>query len=323
MSLTPANSGEHPGSVRAEQVRLLYVNANTAVTVTILVSSTLAYLQWPLISHSVVLGWLAYMIVEALGVAALGARFGREVPEGMAMERWEAAFNVGSALSACGWAAAAVLLYPANHPAGQLPLVFVIGGMMLGAGSILASRPPAFSSFILLSGASLAARFLLRENPAHRAEGMLILLFTVAVWVTTWHIHQALTSALMLRFEKNDLLGDLQSAREQLQALGKDPRSRFDETSPPGPETIRSLADEVARDVNRLVTAVTKYAAQGEAVSLDAEGRQQRVVMRGRRGRKSMGLAEREQVSVRMKNYWARIREMEEAHPAGPVPRSG
>ncbi|HJT87075.1 MAG TPA: hypothetical protein VJ732_04445 [Bryobacteraceae bacterium] len=307
--------------MRAEQVCLLYVNASTAVTVTILVSSTLACLQWRVIPHAVVLGWLAYMIIEALWVTVLAARFRRDVPDHSLLERWETAFNTGSALSACGWGAAAILLYPANHPSGQLQLAFVIGGMMLGAGSILASRPPVFSSFIVLSGAPLAVRFLLRGNPAHRAEGMLILLFTVAVWVSTWHIHQALTSALMLRFEKDDLMGDLQSARERLRALGRDPGSQFDETIPPGPETIRSLADEVARDVNLLITSVTKYAAQAEALSPDAGDLKPRVAAHGRRGRKSMGLAEREQVSIRMKNYWARIRETEEAHPAGPVPR--
>src|SRR5580698_3463196 len=47
--------------VLAEQVRLLYANAGTGLVVTILVASVLGYLQWPIISHSTVLGWLAFM----------------------------------------------------------------------------------------------------------------------------------------------------------------------------------------------------------------------------------------------------------------------
>jgi hypothetical protein len=53
--------------VRAAQVRLLFANANVAVAVTAIVAPALAYFQWDLVSHRIVLGWLVY----ALAVAAI------------------------------------------------------------------------------------------------------------------------------------------------------------------------------------------------------------------------------------------------------------
>ena len=60
--------------VFAEQVRLLYSNADAGVGVTVIVASVLSYLQWTVISHYVVLGWLAYMVADKAGKPAGEAR---------------------------------------------------------------------------------------------------------------------------------------------------------------------------------------------------------------------------------------------------------
>jgi hypothetical protein len=51
--------------VYAEQIRLLYANANAGVWVTVFAATLLSYLQWGVISHSIVLAWLMYMLVTS------------------------------------------------------------------------------------------------------------------------------------------------------------------------------------------------------------------------------------------------------------------
>src|SRR5207247_4891330 len=94
-----------------------------------------------------------------------------------------------------------VLLYPEAHLANQVILAFVLGGMMLGAGSILASRPEAFLAFLIPAGLPVSVRFLLQGDGPHVAMGLLATIFTVSTLITTWHIYFTVFSALNLQFD--------------------------------------------------------------------------------------------------------------------------
>ncbi len=263
--------------LHTEQVRLLYTNANVAVVATILVSSALGYLQFSVVRHVVVLSWLAYMILEAFAVLALSSRFQQARRSPAQTQIWGVAFLVGSSLSAAGWGAAGVLLYPASHLAHQVPLAFVIGGMMLGSGSILASRPAAFVAFLILAGIPTALRFIVQGDEVHVAMGLLILFFTAAVLITTWHIHQAVTSSLILGFENNGLLRDLRAATAQLEALNQELEQRVESRTAELDAAVSHLRKEIserqrAEDQRTALEASLRQAQKLEAIGVLAGG---------------------------------------------------
>src|SRR5215472_11141129 len=174
MSLNPtfAEVGQAPQDrrkrqVQAAQVRLLYANANAALGVTIAAASVLSYLQWGVISHATVVAWLLYMLLISAGRFIVARRYRRAAEADMNSRVWGNAFTVGAGLSGLGWGAAGILLYPEANLANQVILAFVIGGMMLGAGSILASRVEAFLAFIIPAGLPLAIHFLLQGDDSH------------------------------------------------------------------------------------------------------------------------------------------------------------
>ena len=68
-------------------------------------------------------------------------------------------------------------------------------------------------------------------------------------------------------------------------------------------KTIRELHAEKVR-LDRVIAALEEMQKRGDGSTRPTGGR--------RRGRKSMTAAEREQVSVRMKEYWARRRSKRE-----------
>ena len=92
-------------------------------------------------------------------------------------------------MSGAGWGAAGILLYPQGNLAHQIFLVFILGGMMLGAGALLASQRAAFLAFIVPTGLMPAVRLLAQGDEAHLAMGLLATVFTAATVITTWRIH--------------------------------------------------------------------------------------------------------------------------------------
>ena len=135
--------------ILSAQIRLLYANANIGVGITIVAATTLALLQRGIVPNSVVLGWWLYMILTSVWRGALARRYRRASPGRTEVSRWHNAFTVGAGLAGSGWGGAGILLYPEAHLTNQVFLVFVLGGMMLGAAFLLAPRPEAFLAFLI------------------------------------------------------------------------------------------------------------------------------------------------------------------------------
>src|SRR5713226_4889826 len=124
--------------ILAAQVRLLYSNANVGIAVTLIATAILGRLQWEVAPHPIILGWCLYMFLVSAGRFILGRRYERAAPSSPETSRWGAGFAIGAGLAGAGWGAAGILLYPEAHLANQVILVFILGGMILGAASILA-----------------------------------------------------------------------------------------------------------------------------------------------------------------------------------------
>jgi two-component system, cell cycle sensor histidine kinase and response regulator CckA len=208
--------------VFTEQIRLLYANADVSVCVTVSVVVVFSYLQWRVISHRIVLSWLLYMLVVSSARFVLARRYWRGALVGTKTNAWRAAFTIGAGLSAAGWGSAGILLYPKADLLNQVVLAFVVGGMMLGAASLLAARPEAFLTFIIPSGVPTALRFLLHGDDLHFAMGLLGSIFTIATLIAAWHIYLTVGSSLNLRFENGTLVKDLQVARDRAEQALRD-----------------------------------------------------------------------------------------------------
>jgi PAS domain S-box-containing protein len=199
--------------VRAELIRLLYTNADVAVSVTVVVAPILAYFEGR-IARPNILGWLLYMVAVAAARLTLARHYRRSSAFSMDTRKWGAAFAVGAGLAGLGWGAGTVLLYPKADSANQVILAFVLGGMMLGAASSLAPLPEAFLAFMIPTGFSMAARFLFEGDKVHVVMGLLSAVFSIATLVTTWRVHRAVYSSLNLRLQNLGLVEAQEALRE-------------------------------------------------------------------------------------------------------------
>ncbi len=201
---------------------MLYSNANAGVWVTVFVAAVLSYLQWRVISHSIILAWLMYMLAISSVRFVLTRCYWRAVRTDKNAREWGTTFAIGTGVSALGWGVAGIMLYPEAQLANQVILAFVLGGMMLGAGSILAARPEALLAFIIPTGLPVSVRFLLEGDAPHFAMGLLTTTFTVATLITTWRIYITVRSSLNLQFENEDLVVDLRNAKNRAETLNQE-----------------------------------------------------------------------------------------------------
>jgi signal transduction histidine kinase/ActR/RegA family two-component response regulator len=228
------------------QVRLLYANTYIGVCVTIIAAALLGYLEWNFVSHSVIVGWWVYIALVTAVRYAVALHFRVASPGATETRRWAALFAVCAGLAGVGWGGAGILLYPEGSLTNQVFLVFVVGGMMLGAASLLAARPEAFLAFLIPSGLGPAARLFLGADPTHVAMGVLATVFTVAVLITTWPTYQTVDFSFRLGFENRDLVENLRAAARETEALNQALERRVQERTAELTQAAEQLRAEIA-----------------------------------------------------------------------------
>lgn len=232
--------------IRAEQTRLLYANSNISAEVTVIAATALAYLQWTVIARPIIVAWWLYMAAVSLARLAVAHRYRFVSPAGAAAERWCTLFTIGVSLSAAGWGGAGIWLFPAGDLTHQVLLAFVLGGMMLGGGSILAARPEAFLVFLIPAGLPASAHFFFPGDPEHLAMGTLATIFTLATVISTWRIYLTIRSALNLQFENEDLVNAVRLEKDRVDSLNQKLELRVQARTAELHEAVALLREEIA-----------------------------------------------------------------------------
>ncbi len=233
--------------VLAAQVRLLYGNANVGFGVTLVAASILGRLQWGVIAGPTVLGWWLCMFLVAVGRFAMAWHYRSSALSSLETGRWRASFAIGAGLTGAGWGAAGILLYPEARLANQLLLVFIVGGMMLGAASSLAARPEAYLAFIIPAGLSPATRLALQGDETHLFMALMAALFTLATVITTRRMQLMIASSLNLRFENVTLVANLQAATRRAEVLNEHLEARVQERTDELSQSTLQLRAEIAQ----------------------------------------------------------------------------
>lgn len=234
----------------AEQVRMLYANVRVSQSVALANGAVLALVQSVVIERSVVFFWLALLACVTLARAYLGLRFARVSPGAADTERWLVYFYAGATASGAVWGSAAWLLYPVDAVVHQVFVAFVLGGMVAGAVSLLTPVFPVFAIFALCALLPAVIRFLWVGDYIHYAMGGMSALFLLAMLVTGRRVHDTIAQSLVLRFENQDLVVDLTSARRHLQAVNADLLATQ--------QTLRTSNEELERRVAERTAALER-----------------------------------------------------------------
>jgi signal transduction histidine kinase/ActR/RegA family two-component response regulator len=247
VTLPNIDSNRSTQHLLAAQLRLVYGNATVGAAVNVLAATILCGLLWHLIPRPQVIGWWLYIALVTGFRYTLARRYRRDSPVSNNLDAWRKAFLIGVGMAGAGWGAAGVLLYPEAHLGNQVVLIFVLGGMMLGASSLLAPLPAAFVPYLSLAGLIPAFRLLADRDQTHISMGLLAGTFTIATLLGTRRMHRAVIESIRLQFENHELVEDLQAANQQVAAWNQELEQRVEERTAELRLSTEQLRTEIAQ----------------------------------------------------------------------------
>lgn len=121
----------------------------------------------------------------------------------------------------CMWGFAGFFLFPAEAPARQLFLTFVMGGMSLSAVGTQGMRLRTCYSSVVPGMVPLGLRYMLEGGLSNVLSGGLILLYVVVLVSLARKINDFMLQAFRLQAEKESLLADVQRQATELEDARK------------------------------------------------------------------------------------------------------
>jgi len=213
----------------AEQVKLLYRNAPLAYSATIINGAILAFVQSAYISTFVLFAWCGCLVAVTAMRAAIIWWYAKAKPGPEHVTFWNFLYLTGTGLASIVWGAAAIVLFPIDSIAHQLFVAFVLAGMSAAGVTVLASRLEACLLFLLLTLLPLIYRYFTLHTTLQTAMGVMTLIFLVGMFVSAWNFHRAIRTSLNLRFDKRELLAEIEQRRVVEESLFRE-RERLQTT---------------------------------------------------------------------------------------------
>lgn len=196
-------------NLRAQRIALLYEALPAALVASIGCALALVIVNWNVLPQGQLLIWLAYQLVISAGRYRLTCSFKARAPAPAAVQGWDRAFVIGTALAGFGWGASMLVLFSPSSPAHQVFLAFVLGGVIAGASSTLAAKFDAFLSFSLPTLLSLALRFFILGTEQALAMGICTLLFSCLMAYTAFRMSNTVSETLRLKYHNSRLVDQL------------------------------------------------------------------------------------------------------------------
>jgi signal transduction histidine kinase/ActR/RegA family two-component response regulator len=247
VTLPDIDSNRSTQRLLSAQLRLVYDNATLGAAVHVLAATVLCGLLWHLIARPRVIGWWLYIALVAGFRYTLARRYRQASPVSTDLEAWRRAFLISVVMAATGWGAAGALLYPQAHLGSQVILLFVLGGMMLGASSLLAPLTAAFVPYLSLAGLIPTFRLLADGDETHISMGLLTGAFTIATLLGTLRMHRTIIASIRLQFENQELVEELRTANQQVAAWNQELERHVEERTAELQLSTEQLKTEIAR----------------------------------------------------------------------------
>jgi PAS domain S-box-containing protein len=196
--------------IEAEQTGLLYSQAPVGFAVTLVNASIVAFLLRGVVPLPVLGAWLALLVMVTLARALLVRRYRLSPPLPEQHRYWRALFIIGTGVAGGTWGTTGIFMFPTNSSVHLLLLAFVLGGMAAGAVVALSSVRLAFAAFAIPTLLPIILHFFLEKHEVLFGMGILLLIFLAALLALSHNLHASTQESLTLRFERGDLLQDLQ-----------------------------------------------------------------------------------------------------------------
>ncbi len=214
------------GSARYDQERVaeLFGLAGSAYVVTPLNAGILAFFLWSPVSGEVIVAWLLSLVGVTGGRTLMHLAYLRSGTRNSAALAWERRFALGTLAAGAVWALLPALFFESGGPLQRIAMMFVLGGMIIGAAGIYAPSWLAFSAFVTLPALSAAWALLAQRIDVYTGMAAMVLVFAGAMIGVFAKLHRSVCRTLKIRIENAALVERLGASESRLRdAIGSSP----------------------------------------------------------------------------------------------------
>lgn len=213
------HQSDHSAALLAEQIKLLYQQANKALLATLIISLVLVFVFYNHISKDWALGWLAAIYVLAVIRFFVIQSYFRNNPSTIESRIWGRFFIAGLLLSGILWGLAGGIFFVSSSTLHQLFLAYLLGGMIAGAMATLSSYRSAFLVFAIPTILPFTYLILNQNNDTSLPIAFTFLFFVMMMGRISHRLHRTITDSLSLRFDNFELLNRLYVAKNRQKVI--------------------------------------------------------------------------------------------------------
>ena len=217
-SVSPAGPRvtQREGRFDQERVAELFGMARSAYVVTPVSGAILAAILWGPIAAEVIVAWLLTLVAVTVGRILLHISYLRSVTRNSAAPAWERRFAVGSLAAGAVWALMPALFFEPGDPLQRVGVMFVVGGMIIGAAGIYAPSRLAFHGFILPPALASVWVLLAQGIDTYTWMAVMVAVFAGAVVGVFGQLHRSVSRTLRTRIENEALVARLGASEGRL-----------------------------------------------------------------------------------------------------------
>ena len=197
-----------------EQIKLLYQPLLPLLGVNLIASFALVVALWQLISHALLLGWLAAMLTAQIYRWLIYQKY-RSVFSTATAKQLAQYFVIGGGITGALWGCCALFLFPHDALAHQFVIIAILIGLGAGAVTTHNSYLPAFMAFFLPTLIPISIKLYTVDNIALIVMALLLTIYTVYMVYYAFILHRSHEQSLRLRFENVDLVEQLRMQKEE------------------------------------------------------------------------------------------------------------
>jgi signal transduction histidine kinase len=206
--------------VLIEQVKTLYESTGSVLLINLVVGVSLVFAFWGLVPSTILLGWLAAIIVM-LAVRAMYFYGFQKSFEPEQVDHYRRILIYGSASAGIIWGLAGVLFYIPDQFSYQLFIIAALFGMTGGSVFSLSMYLPAFYAYVPITLLPLTGVLLMQGDTPHYALAAITLTFLFAITTFNNRISKNYQVSFRLRYENLSLIEQLTEQKQEADKANK------------------------------------------------------------------------------------------------------
>lgn len=218
-------SQKNDHKILVEQVKMLYQSMVSLLLINLIISTTLVYAFWDVISHTTLLIWMGIMFIM-LSVRTVIYLSYKNTFDSHHVTKFSRFLVFGSAAAGLIWGAAGIFLLSPTQVDYQLFMLLCLMAMAGGSTFTLSVYLPAYYAFAPLALIPISIQLLLMGDSIHLTMGIVGLVFLVALTSFNQKMNSSFKNSLQMRYENLDLIKQLHAQKIQADDANK-AKSKF------------------------------------------------------------------------------------------------